>query len=379
MAATFPASATAALKSRTPVKTFKCGSCGSTVYFENVQCLSCGRALGFQPERLEIITLAPDAGPPWRELKKPKGPRYHYCANEQHDVCNWLVRHGAPTPFCTACALNRTIPNLADPANLRAWGDFERAKKRLVYSLLRFGLPLDGSAVGKGPLTFDFLNDALTGHFDGVITIAVGEADSVERERQRQAMAETYRSLLGHLRHESGHYYWMLLVEDTDNIETFRQIFGDEREDYNAALERHHASGPPPDWSLRHVSAYASSHPWEDWAETWAHYLHMIDALDTAVMHKIEPRLGRRLSGQASRLVRTPDVYRTESFESLIERWVPLTLTLNDINRSMGHGDFYPFVIPEIAVAKLAFVHRIVRQAASSWPMIASAASAQHV
>ena len=363
MAATFPASADSGARVEDPVKTFKCGSCGSTVYFENVQCLTCGSALGFQSERLELVTLTPDGGPPWRELKKPKGPRYHYCANETHGVCNWLVRDGAPTTFCSACELNRTIPDLSVPANLRAWGDFERAKKRLVYSLLRFGLPLDGAAVGKGPLTFDFLNDALTGHLDGVITIAVGEADAVERERQRKAMDETYRSLLGHLRHESGHYYWMLLVDGTDNIAPFREIFGDERENYNAALERHHASGPPPDWSLRHVSAYASSHPWEDWAETWAHYLHMVDALDTAAVHKMVPRLGG-FAGHAGRLVKAPDVYRVERFDSLIERWVPLTLTLNDINRSMGHGDFYPFVIPEVAVAKLAFVHRIVREAA---------------
>ncbi len=350
------------------MKTFKCGSCASTVYFENVQCLTCGSALGFEPRRLQIATLAPGGVAPWRELKKPKGPRYYYCANVAHDVCNWLVRDGAASTFCTACALNRTIPDLSDPANLRAWRDFEHAKKRLVYSLLRFGLPLDGAAVGKGPLTFDFINDALTGHFDGVITIAVGEADAVERERQRQAMDETYRSLLGHLRHESGHYYWMLLVDDTDNLEPFRQIFGDEREDYNAALERHHSFGPPPDWAQRHVSAYASSHPWEDWAETWAHYLHMVDALDTAAVHRIEPRASG-LAAKASRLVKPADVYRTEAFSVLIDRWVPLTVTLNDINRSMGHSDFYPFVILEVAVAKLAFVHRVVRQAALAQSM----------
>jgi hypothetical protein len=344
------------------VKTFKCGGCANTVYFENVQCLRCGHALGFRPDRLEMATLAPD-GSLLREPRRGARTRMRYCANEAHGVCNWLVRADAPTPFCMACALNRTIPNLSDPANLRAWGDFERAKKRLVYSLLRFGLPLDGSAIGKGPLTFDFVNDAITGHIDGVITIAVGEADSVERERQRQAMAETYRSLLGHLRHESGHYYWMLLVEGPDNLDQFRQLFGDERENYSAALDRHHASGPPPDWSLRHVSAYASAHPWEDWAETWAHYLHMVDALDTAAVNKIEPRATRRV-GTSVWAGRTPDVYRTDSFEDLVARWVPLTLALNDINRSMGHGDFYPFVIPEVAVAKLAFVHRVIREAA---------------
>ncbi len=272
------------------------------------------------------------------------------------------MRDDAASQFCAACDLNRTIPNLADPANVLAWGEFERAKKRLVYSLRRLDLPLDGAAVGKAPLTFDFLNDALTGHLDGVITISVGEADSVERERQRKAMAETYRSLLGHLRHESGHYYWMLLIDGTRNLDRYRQLFGDERENYGAALDRHHSQGPPADWSLRHVSAYASSHPWEDWAETWAHYLHMIDTLDTAAVHRIEPRPGR-FGGTGAWPLRPFDVYGTESYDALIKRWVPLTIALNDINRSMGHADFYPFVIPEMAVTKLAFVHRVIRQA----------------
>jgi hypothetical protein len=343
------------------VKTFRCDACGNTIYFQNVRCLKCGHALGFQPERLEMATLAPGSGPLYRELHKSSARRYSYCANEAHGACNWLVREDAEMPFCKACALNRTIPDLSEPANVKAWGDFERAKKRLVYSLLRFGLPLDGSASGKAPLTFDFINDALTGHVDGVITIAVGEADSVERERQRKAMAETYRSLLGHLRHESGHYYWMLLVDGTNNIGRYRQLFGDERENYSAALERHHEQGPPPDWSLRHVSAYASSHPWEDWAETWAHYLHIVDALVTAAVHDIEPQAGRFI--RKSTWTKPQDVYRTRDFEALIKRWVPLALALNDINRSMGHGDFYPFVIPEVAVSKLAFVHRIIHQA----------------
>src|SRR5262249_26142048 len=146
-----------------------------------------------------------------------------------------------------------------------------------------------------------------------------------------------------------------------DNILRFRKLFGDERESYGAALERHHSQGPPADWPLRHVSAYASAHPWEDWAETWAHYLHMIDALDTAAGHRIEPRPGLLGSGWPLSSV---DVYRTESFDALVKRWIPLTLALNDINRSMGHDDFYPFVIPEVAIAKLAFVHRVIRRLA---------------
>ncbi|MEI9900853.1 MAG: putative zinc-binding peptidase [Hyphomicrobium sp.] len=342
------------------MQTYKCGACGNTVYFENIQCLRCGNPLGFRADKLEIRTLSESGNGLYREYKKGSGTRLRYCANMAHGVCNWLVPADSPSPFCTACELNRTIPNLADPANVLAWGEFERAKKRLIYSLLRLGLSLDGAAMGKAPLNFDFVNDALTGHLDGVITIAVGEADSVERERQRKAMAETYRSLLGHLRHESGHYYWMLLIDGTRNIDRFRGLFGDERENYGAALDRHHSQGPPADWALRYVSAYASSHPWEDWAETWAHYLHMIDALDTAAVHRSEPRSG---GFAAPWPLKSLDVYSAESFDSLIKRWVPLTLALNDINRSMGHDDFYPFVIPELAVTKLAFVHRVVRRA----------------
>lgn len=343
------------------MKTFKCGACGNTVYFENMQCLRCGHVLGFQPEKLEVRTVVENARGLYREYRNTSQTRLlRYCANTAQGVCNWLVPADAESPFCVACELNRTIPDLSDPANLLAWGEFERAKKRLIYSLLRLGLPLDGAAMGKAPLTFDFVNDALTGHLDGVITIAVGEADAVERERQRKAMAETYRSLLGHLRHESGHYYWMLLVEGTDRIDEFRELFGDEREHYGSALERHHAQGPPADWTQHHVSAYASAHPWEDWAETWAHYLHMLDALDTAEVHRVEPPLARFGLGLWPR--RLLDVYRTESIYTLTKRWVPLTLALNDINRSMGHSDFYPFVVPELAVTKLAFVHRVVRE-----------------
>jgi len=346
------------------LKTFECGACGNTVYFENLQCLRCGHSVGFAPEHLEIVTLTPVDGKFFRELKKGATGLVSYCANEAQGVCNWLVSSDAPTQFCTACTLNRKIPDLSNPANLRAWGDFERAKKRLIYSLIRFGLPLDGTAVGKGPLTFDFVSDALTGHFDGLITIAVGEADAVEREYQRQAMEETYRSLLGHLRHESGHYYWMLLIEGTNYISEFRQLFGDEQNDYNAALQQHHGSGPPPNWALHHVSAYASAHPWEDWAETWAHYLHMVDALDTAAVHRIEPRPSRLMT-QAGWAHDVQDVYCQESFGALIERWIPLTLALNDINRSMGHGDFYPFMLPDVVVTKLEFVHRAIRQSAA--------------
>jgi hypothetical protein len=342
------------------MKKFTCSKCRTTVYFPNVQCLQCGHPLGFDPASLEVVALEPASGGLFRKIRDRKGVLVRFCANAAHGACNWLIPADSASERCRACDLNRTIPNLSEPGNLAAWVEFEQAKKRLVYSLLRFGLPLDGSAAGMGRLTFDFVRDALTGHLDGVITIALQEADAVERERQRRHFDERYRSLLGHLRHESGHFYWTLLVANGGQLDEFRELFGDEREDYQASLARHQAQGAPADWQARYVSAYASSHPWEDWAETWAHYLHMVDALDTAEANGMEPRAAGFVTGTVWPF-KTYDVYRAETFVALMERWIPLTLALNSLNRSMGHNDFYPFVIPAPARAKLAFVHAAIR------------------
>jgi hypothetical protein len=343
------------------MKKFACSKCRTTIYFPNVQCLGCGHALGFDSTALEIIALEPIGDGLFRKIRDRKGTPVRFCANAVHGACNWLIPADSASDRCRACDLNRTIPNLSEPGNLSAWVELEQAKKMLVYSLLRFGLPLDGSSAGIGRLVFDFVRDALTGHLDGVITIAVQEADAVERERQRQQFDERYRSLLGHLRHESGHFYWTLLVANGGRLDEFRELFGDEREDYQAALARHHGQGARADWQLSHVSAYASSHPWEDWAETWAHYLHMVDALDTAESNGMEPRAAGFVTGTVWPF-KTYDVYRAETFVALMERWVPLTLALNSLNRSMGHSDFYPFVIPAPAKAKLAFVHTAIRK-----------------
>jgi hypothetical protein len=343
------------------MRNFKCTSCGQKIYFENVSCLSCGMKLAFDAGPLAVVTLKPaaDAGV-YSIAGRDSRKLYRYCANHAHAACNWLTPSEDQTGFCKACDLNRTIPNLAEPGSLDAWRELERAKKRLVYSLLRLGLPFDGTGTTRGPLSFDFLSGAMTGHADGVITIAIHEADAVERERQKQQFGEPYRSLLGHLRHESGHYYWMVLIEDTDAIGECRKLFGDEREDYAAALARHHADGPPADWDTRHVSAYAGSHPWEDWAETWAHYLHMLAAVDTAEAEGMEPRAAGITWGSVWPF-RSADVYRQASFEDLMERWIPLSTAMNSLSRSMGHPDFYPFVIPGPAYDKLAFVHRVIR------------------
>lgn len=345
------------------MRQFSCTACGNRVHFENDTCVSCGRFLGFDADEMTLIALEP-AGSDANSFHRFGDQGLHrlrYCGNHEHGVCNWLTTVDDPNGLCAACDLNRTIPNLSEPGNGAAWQALEQAKKRLVYSLLRFGLPTDGAAAGKGRLTFDFIRGALTGHADGLITIDVSEADSVQRERQKQMFNEPYRSLLGHLRHESGHFYWTLLVEAAHKLDEFRRLFGDETPDYGEALAAYHARGPADEWQGRFVSAYASAHPLEDWAETWAHYLHMVDAIDTAEAVGLEPRAAGLLLGAAWPF-KPYDIYREETFQAMVERWVPLTLAMNDLSRSLGHPDFYPFVIPPPAYEKLAFVHRVIRE-----------------
>jgi hypothetical protein len=352
------------------MKTLTCSACDTRVYFENSTCLSCGHALGFDADTLAMAAVAPVAGDVALFRKVGRAVAFkeglaevRFCENAGHGTCNWLVPAETEGNLCKACACNRTIPNLSQPGSLEAWREVEQAKKRLVYSLLRLGLPVDASPDGSIPrLTFDFMVQATTGHENGVITIDVLEADSVERERRRAQFDEPFRSLLGHLRHESGHYYWMRLVEHGGTIEEFRALFGDERQDYQGALNAHYATGAPPNWADSFVSAYASCHPWEDWAETWAHYLHIVDAIETAEAEGMEPRAAGLLFGAAWPFKKY-DVYRQVSFESLMERWLPLSLALNNVSRSLGRRDLYPLVISPMARRKLGFVHRAVRSA----------------
>ena len=303
-------------------------------------------------------------------------------------------------PLCRACRLNRTIPDQTVEENRRWWAEIERAKRRLVSSLIALRLPV-ASRVSEDPtrgLAFDLLRappggpPVTTGHADGIITLDIEEADDSRREGRKAALREPYRTLLGHLRHEVGHYYWQRLVDGTPWLEPFRALFGDERADYAAALQRHYEQGPPTEWPLSHVSAYASAHPWEDWAETWAHYLHMLDTLDTAASFGLDaaqvelgyepftpPVLTSPGPGAAdaprARSVPAPDAAgRTdEDFLEFVNAWMKLTGVLNELSRSMGLPDFYPFVLSVAAVRKLHLVHRVVSEARAA-PQAAEAA-----
>jgi len=350
------------------MKLFLCQQCAQLLYFENRQCQNCGHRLGYLPAAGELSAMEQDRGV-WRALACPTG-RYRFCANAGYDACNWLVPADSPEDFCVCCRHNRTIPNLALRDNLTRWRKFELAKHRLFYTLIRLGLPLPGRAEDPDQgLVFDFLADTpdavghrvMTGHEDGLIAVNLAEADDAEREKLRLALGETYRTLLGHLRHESGHYFWDRLVCDGGQLATFREFFGDERRDYPKALEVHYAKGPAQNWQQGYISRYAAAHPWEDFAETWAHYLHIVDTLEMAFAFGIRIRPGiEEKSGSGVALDFDP--HSPGSINRLIDAWLPLTFAVNSIVRCMGESDFYPFVLSPQTVTKLGFIHELVHQ-----------------
>lgn len=344
---------------------FKCQNCQQVLYFENTTCEKCGLRLGYLPEQGVLSAVKPD-GPNWVALANSKA-RYRFCANWEDHACNWMVDAGEGEAFCRACRHNRTIPDLSSPENHRDWQKIEQAKRRLFYSLIRMKLPLPVAGSGDPePLVFDFLADppegpkVLTGHDNGVITLSLREADDAAREQVRASMGELYRTLLGHFRHEVGHFYWDKLVRDGGHLEAFRALFGDERADYGESLKRHYEQGAPAEWQFNFVSSYATMHPWEDWAETFAHYLHILDTLEMAGAFgiRIDPDITDDATLQADISF---DPHRVRDVQRIIDAWLPLTYAVNCLNRSMGQPDLYPFMIPAAVVEKLAFVHHLAQ------------------
>jgi hypothetical protein len=353
------------------MRIFHCDHCDSLVFFENTHCVTCGHTLAFLPDLFAMGSLeaAGEADDRWvPPLAAAEGHAYRLCRNyREAQVCNWAVPADDAHALCQSCRLTQVIPDMSVPGHAEAWYRLEVAKRRLVYTLINLGLPvenrIDDPACG---LSFEFRADpgegeppVLTGHERGVITLNITEADDAERERRRQSLGEPYRTLLGHMRHEVGHYYWDRLIAGSARVEAFRALFGDERDDYGQALQRYYASGPPADWQRRFVSAYASAHAWEDWAETWAHYLHVTDTLETAAACGLS--IKPRRAGEPS-LARVPVSAGTpwSSFDRLIDSWYPLTYVLNNLNRGLGLQDGYPFVLSPPAVEKLRFVHDTV-------------------
>jgi hypothetical protein len=354
------------------VKLFQCQNCAQALFFENSTCMGCRRPLGYVAEAQKLV-LIPEAGedPNASFLLPEAGPeRYLRCRNyAEHAACNWLVVAPVSTdsataehaPYCRSCELTEVIPDLSDAANLNAWGEVERAKRRLLYTLQTLNLPLSPRSRDRDQgLAFQFLRGTkrqpvTTGHSAGVITLNVAETNAAFRENMREKLGEAYRTVLGHLRHEIGHYYWDRLIAGSDSLQGFRGLFGDERQDYQKAIERHYGAGPPGDWSESFISAYASMHPWEDWAETWAHYLHMQDTLETAKSHGLTVRV----PGSSGARLATDDL-AFRDFGSLAEGWHAVTVALNSLSRSMGLPDAYPFVLSQPVQGKLRFIHQLI-------------------
>lgn len=339
------------------MRLFSCPNCHKRLYFENSICLSCGSGVRYDPHAAEFLLEGT--------------PGVFLCANANDAACNWATVEGQT--FCLACSLNQTIPDLSIEGNADRWIRVEWAKRQLIYALLALGLEVRPKqfAGEEDGITFDFLADTqeagsgtervLTGHDNGLITLNVAEAYSPEREKMRLEMGEPYRTLIGHFRHEIGHYYWDRLIRDDPQwLAEFRDLFGDETLDYAQALQDHYAKGAPADWQSRHISAYAASHPWEDWAESWAHYLHITDTLEMAraynvPVHRIDaaapldfsPGYGASPSGDAA-------------VDDMLYQWLRLSEASNAINRCMGLPDLYPFVISEPVASKLGYIHRLL-------------------
>jgi hypothetical protein len=354
------------------MKLFRCDHCGHTLYFENTVCESCGHRLGYVPEVNGLFSLEGD-GAEWIAPRLP-GRRLAFCSNAEYGACNWLVDAGSDDLYCRACRHNDLVPTVDDAQNLVRWQTIERAKKRLMYSLLQLHLPL--ATRNEDPvhgLSFRFLAEAvapapvMTGHESGVITLPLSEADDAEREYRRTLFHEPYHTLLGHFRHEIGHHYWDLLVANSAARQDFLALFGDSTVNYDDALQRYYAGGAPVDWQQNYISSYATSHPWEDFAETFAHYLHLVDTTEMASAFGV--RMRPRHDPREELTARIDfDPYRLDDIGALIDNWVPLASLINNLNRAVGQHDAYPFVLTPPIIEKLAFIQRLVKEAgASQW------------
>lgn len=342
------------------MKSFQC-TCGNALFFESSRCLACGLDVGYEP-MLGLI----------RRIDK----NYRLCGNGQrYAACNWLVPASTGEAFCVSCRLNRTIPDLSNALNRQHWSLMEAAKRRLLHTLIGFHLSLPTLAEDPlNGLAFDIVSTRLDpaatmGHLSGVITVSLEEADDTWRQINRQQLGEASRTLLGHFRHESGHYLWYRCLSRLDwdhpSRTAFRELFGNDSFDYSSALARYYQQGPPANWQQNYISAYAASHPWEDWAETWAHYLQMVDGIETceALGIQAEPAATPPAHMPLPAGIEPRTDEEDTGFHALLQRWISLATMLNAISRSFGAPFLYPYVISPAVARKLRLVHHF----ASVW------------
>jgi hypothetical protein len=322
------------------VKAFRCRVCDASLHFENSRCVTCGSRLGYS--RLERAIVPVDEKGRYVDAE---GLEWFVCRNLPLSGCTWLASIDGGQ--CSSCDLTRTRPHDDDAVGLANFPVAERAKRHVVAELDALGFPVVGKHEdAENGLAFDLLSsveeNVTIGHANGVITIDLAESRAAHREKVREKLGEPYRTMLGHFRHEVGHYYEWQLVRGDETLARCRELFGDESIDYQAEIDRHYEQGPPEGWESSYISSYATMHPFEDFAETWAHYLHICDTIETASEY------GLATVGTITSFRHFRDV--------VVGIWVPLSVALNMINRSMGHDDLYPFVIPDRVLDKLDFV-----------------------
>lgn len=305
------------------MKRFSCPMCYARVFCNDSKCTNCGARLIY-----DLSTDSFDVPPGVSFMDQP-------CANADSWECNWLREQTGDQ--CPACALDLQV---ASPgADLTV---FQAAKRRVVRQLHLFGIDLRSGPV---PMRFNLLrstpeNPVITGHDEGLITLDIAEGNPAHLAETQTGLAEAYRAPVGHVRHEAGHWHWQArIANDPELLDQFRELFGDERLDYAMALQRHYQGTDNGWWRPIYLSHYATAHPWEDYAESFAHVLHMHAMLETAEAEGFIARPADRLT-----------------FEQDYARLAPLTIGLNEMARSMGTAEPYPFAPPLQAVRKMAFV-----------------------
>ena len=351
----------------------RCPACATKVYVESLDCPTCAAEFAFHPPTRLFVALD-DAQADAAADVDVDGDSWRACVNRSWQ-CNWLAPVADGHDACMSCRLTRRRPDASDTLALERLADASQDKRRLLVQLLDLGLPVTPYYEREGGLAFDLLSSfsgerVVIGHADGVITIDLAESLDSHREALRIALGEPYRTMLGHFRHEIGHYYQDVLVERADAWDECRTLFGDERAGYREALRRHYDQGAPADWVASYISEYATMHPWEDFAETFAHYLHMTGTLATAADDGTV--LERSGPGGASVVIALPD-YRDQGIDRLLDDWHWLSFQANRVNRAMGARDLYPFGIVEPVRRKLAFIHRLVVTMAGGHPGHAAA------
>lgn len=337
------------------MRVFGCPHCGAWVEFEDTVCLACRTEIAYDLDADDIVIAA------GRALCRFRGTLR----------CSWVAdADGAGA--CASCVLTTVRPATYTKRVLAELVVAEYAKRRLIRQLRHLILPIVRRRNGIG-LTFELLASSqqgekvVIGHVNGIITVDLDESNDAHREALKARLGEPYRTMLGHFRHEIGHYYWQSLVFGTDRIEGFRERFGDERVDYGMALDAHYGDGANADWQREHISQYATTHPWEDFAETFAHYLHIADALETtdSVGIAVDGPTGRIPDSLAETIhSRGAAVIARLEMPEVLRRWHGFSLALNAVNRSIGKDDLYPFVITPRIAEKLAWVHELVRGSA---------------